>query len=361
MVLPLQPAPQSGSGSVGVGVWEWGSGVGVGGVGVGSESGSESESGSGWAGGDQIVRDGRGADQQATTATGRAIALIDRHGKGRGLGAGCGAGHADQGPAIGRAIALGDRRADGGRREGGTSARVAIARTDALVHRDNGRAWADTVEVVRDLGTATECATAPVDRAIALVDRDHGLGEGGRDDLAGRLRGAGSAVTLADRDRRRAAARGDRVDDRDFADEPKAARVVDTVAARRGSGDCRGGGRRRGATERSGRQHREGKQAGEEECERATHRDICEGRASWPMKSAAGARAFDYREASAEVNRTIGCADARGAPRQGFAPGARYDRWPRMVVRSRRSWAGSGGRTAWYPDHGQRSLVVTSG
>ena len=54
--------------------------------------------------------------------------------------------------------------------------------------------------------------------------------------------GACGAVALVDRDFRGSAAAGDRVDDGDLADQAKAGRVVDTIAARRGRGDrvCRG-------------------------------------------------------------------------------------------------------------------------
>ena len=75
-------------------------------------------------------------------------------------------------------------------------------------------------------------------------------------------------MTLADRDGRGSAADRDPVDDGDLADQAKAARVVDAVAARRGRRD-----RRRGCTagERQGAEEQE--PAGEEDGEGTTHGD----------------------------------------------------------------------------------------
>src|SRR5450759_5068524 len=232
---------------------------------------------------DDVVGHAGGADDQGSTAIGGVVALVDLDAEGRGHRAGRSAGRrSDQAPAVRRAIALDDRRAGDCRREGVTDNLDATAagRTDALVHRGGRRTGADAVEVARDHDAAPERSAPAVDRVIALGDRGDWLGQDGRRVRASRTRGARGTVALVDGDRSGSAGGGDRVDDGDLADQAKAGRVVDTVAARGGRGDRRSS-RWQGSHEGCGHQERESDQAPEEGGERTMHGHARHGRGSW--------------------------------------------------------------------------------
>jgi len=223
---------------------------------------------------DDVVEDARGADDQGSAAVRRAIALVDPDRGDRRHRAACDASQLDQCPAIGGTVALGDRCTGRACRERIAAGRDAAARTVALVLGVGRRVRVQADEVVVDEDAAAKRAAAAVDRIVALGD----LGDRRRQVLrrcrAGRLRIPCGAVALADRDRGRSTARRDRVDDIDPADHPEAGRVVLAVPAGRRRGDDGSGGRG-GRDQARARQKGEGEEAGDEESERATHRDTC--------------------------------------------------------------------------------------
>jgi len=165
--------------------------------------------------------------------------------------------------AVGRAVALGDRRAARGRGERIAVVRDAVARADALIDRCGGCPGTSADEVVGDLDAAAKRSAAAVDRVVALGDLGHEPVHVPDRRLAGGVRVAGGAVAFANGRSRGAASPRDRVDDRHLADQAEAAGVVDTVAAGRGWGDLRRGTGSASDRERAENQQSRGEQDGE--------------------------------------------------------------------------------------------------